>query len=239
MSSQARPSSPPSPQLPSKRRARTMTSHGPAVQAQARNRAAWWNSGWAIWLAGTALLMSMSAWLLGPTPGVEELRSMVRATARSSLLCFLLAYTASAWAQLWPGRFSQALLLRRRQWGLLFFTSHLLHAMALIGLQQAASPALWASLTSTLSYALGGSGYLILSLLALSSNRRTQAWLGAARWQRWHRLGSHWLWLLFLLSNAKRVPLSASYLLPVTLLLGALILRVVAKRERIRSTPVA
>ncbi|MDT9000393.1 hypothetical protein RQP53_14050 [Paucibacter sp. APW11] len=189
-------------------------------------------SAWGCWLLGTAALLLMCVLLIGPRPELDGVRAQVRATARSSLFFFLLAYTASAWPRLWPGAFSSWLLQRRRQWGLLFASSHALHAAGIVALHALASPALWASLTSPLSLVLGGSGYLVLSLLALSSNGAAQRWLGVARWQRWHRAGSHWLCLLFVLSSAKRVPMSLAYLLPLALLLGAAAIRHLAGRRR-------
>ena len=182
-------------------------------------------SAWGCWLLGTAALLLLCAWSLGTSPDVERMRLLIRATARSSLLFFLLAYTASAWPVLAPGRFTRWLRQRRRQWGLLFATSHALHAAGLVALHQMASPALWGQLTSLPSWILGGSGYLVLTLMALSSHDAAVRALGADRWSRLHRLGLHWLWTLFLLSCAKRVGGNPLYLLPVGLLLGALAAR--------------
>ena len=193
-------------------------------------------SAWGSWLLGTAALLLLCAWSLGLPPDVDSVRRLIRVTARSSLFFFLLAYTASAWPVLAPGRFTRWLRQRRRQWGLLFATSHALHAAGLVALHQMASPALWAQLTSLPSWILGGSGYLVLTLMALSSHDAAVRALGADRWSRLHRLGLHWLWLLFLLSCARRVGGNPLYLLPVGLLLGALAARVRAHLLKRRSS---
>ncbi len=182
-------------------------------------------SAWGTWGLGTAALLLLCAWTLGLSPDVDSVRLQIRATARSSLCFFLLAYVASSWRVLHPGCFSDWLRQRRRQWGLLFATSHALHAAGLVALHHMASPALWAQLTSLPSWILGDSGYLVLTLMALSSHDAAVRALGRARWSRLHRLGLHGLWTLFLLSCAKRVGGDPFYLLPVSLLLGALAAR--------------
>lgn len=197
-----------------------------------RRRLRWLASPWGVYLMGLAALLLGSAVLLGFAPDTDSLRLQIRGTARSSLLFFLLAYTASAWHRLHQGPFTRWLLQRRRQWGLLFASSHTLHAAGIASLYATASPALWAQLTSLPSWIIGGSGYLALLLLTLSSCDAVVRRLGASRWQRLHRWGSHWLCLVFLLSCSKRVAGDPLYLVPVALVLAAVGLRWWARTAR-------
>jgi len=82
---------------------------------------------------GTGLVL-MVVVLLGWSPDVDRIRLVIRATARTSLAFFLLAYTASAVHALWPSELSSWIRLHRRQWGLLFVLSHTLHAGAIVSL---------------------------------------------------------------------------------------------------------
>ncbi len=210
-----------------------MPTHAPTAEQSApaipRPPARHWrrllSSPWGVYLTGLAALLLISALQLGFTPDTDSLRQQIRSTARSSLLFFLMAYTASALHRLHPAPFTLWLLQRRRQWGLLFASSHALHAAGIAGLHATASPALWAQLTSLPSWIIGGSGYLVLLLLTLSSCDAMVRRLGAQHWQRLHRWGSHCLCLVFLLSCSKRVAGDPLYLLPLALLLGALVLR--------------
>lgn len=174
----------------------------------------------------TLAVMALTAGVLLLAPSLEQgLQSVVRLTARTSLLLFLLVFCSSAlWAR-WPGAFTRWLRQQRRYVALGFAGSHLVHAglftwLASLGPLQAAE--VWQSGMIL----VGGSSYTVLLLLVLTSNNAAQRWLGVLRWQRLHRIGVYWLWAQFLLSMAKRVPVDALlYGAWVALLLAALVLR--------------
>src|ERR1044071_716127 len=86
---------------------------------------------------------------------IEGVRLVVRITARTSLLLFALAFTASAMIRLWPGTFTRWQRANRRQLGVSFAVSHLVHAAALIALASL-DRALFMSLTTPISIASGG-----------------------------------------------------------------------------------
>jgi sulfoxide reductase heme-binding subunit YedZ len=175
-------------------------------------------------------LLAVGAYLA--QPGVEGVRMLIRATARSSLVFFLMAYTASALASLWPGASSRWLRQHRRQWGLLLVFSHTVHAGGIVALGLLADPALFASLTPLGNRISGGIAYVWLWLMGATSFDRSAAWLGRRRWALLHTWGSHYLWLSFLVANGKRIPVDVAYVWPTLLLVAAMGLRLWARRVR-------
>jgi methionine sulfoxide reductase heme-binding subunit len=165
-------------------------------------------------------------------PDVDDIRLLIRITARSSMLLFLLAFTASAMATLWPSARSRWVRRHRRQIGLMFFGSHVLHATAIGALAVWAAPELFAQLTPLPSRVLGGAGYVALILMAATSNDRAVAWLGRARWQQLHTWGTHLIWLVFAMACLKRIPMQPVYAVPLVVLLMAMGLRWLARRQQ-------
>jgi sulfoxide reductase heme-binding subunit YedZ len=198
----------------------------------ARPPAASIGSPWRLWRWGMALLCAMCVLILWRMPDVDGVQTAVRATARTSMACFLVAFTASALHRLWPGAFTQGLLRHRRQWGLLFAGSHALHAAGIVALAGLADAALFAQLTPLPSRVLGGLGYACLLAMTLTSSDAAVRWMGRTRWQRLHHWGGHLIWLVFVMSCLKRIPLSAVYALPAAVLLAAMGLRWVASRHQ-------
>ncbi|RJF90396.1 hypothetical protein D3876_09095 [Sphingomonas cavernae] len=141
--------------------------------------------------------MSFALW--AGSDVIEQSQFAARWTARASFLVFLVAYTASAMARLFPGPVTKALLRRRRQWGLGFALSHTIHLAALIT---------YLSLSGEerpLGVLIGGGlGYALMFAMALTSNDASQRMLGGW-WKRLHRLGIHYIWFIFLFSYAGRL----------------------------------
>ena len=160
---------------------------------------------------------------------VESIRLAVRLTARFSLALFLAAFCASALQKLWPSGATLFLVRNRRWFGLSFAFSHLLHAILLVMFLNA-DPATFWSMVKTTNLVLGGTGYLFITLLAATSFDGAVRKLGPARWKQFHTLAVWVIWGNFMLSNAKRIPVSELYLIPVALLLLALGLRLAARR---------
>lgn len=82
-----------------------------------------WLTGWRLLATVVLALLLMAAALLVSSPDADGLRRVVRATARSSLFLFLLAFTAAAAAQRWPGPFTHWQRRHRRQLGLGFMAA--------------------------------------------------------------------------------------------------------------------
>ncbi|MEY4766228.1 MAG: hypothetical protein RI907_2901 [Pseudomonadota bacterium] len=196
--------------------AATLAPHPWTRWALARSSGVW------LWLWGTLALVAMAALLLGGQPDVDAIRRVIRATARTSLCCFLLAYMASTLRRHGDTPWTQGLVRHRRWLGLLFASSHTLHAIAIGALFMVAEPDLARSLTPPISRWVGGAGYVALLAMALTSSDRAVQALGWARWQALHRWGAHLIWLVFFLSMAKRAPGSVGHAAMALILLGLL-----------------
>lgn len=160
--------------------------------------------------------------------------AFVRHTARSSLALFLVAFSASALARLWPGPLTRWVLRRRRSFGLALALSHFTHLAAIFLLHGLAL----FERRSPVGLAIGAVPYLFLGLMALTSSDRAVAWLGR-RWRTLHWTGMHVLWAGFLLPYTGRVARSPVYAIPMVLLAAALALRVAARIRRRRAAPLA
>ncbi|ASJ91930.1 ferric reductase-like transmembrane domain-containing protein [Porphyrobacter sp. CACIAM 03H1] len=180
-------------------------------------------------LIASAIGVVVMGVLYAGTFSVESIRFAVRLTARFSLALFLIAFCASALQKLWPSS-STAFLVRNRRWfGLSFAFSHLMHALLLVMFLNADPVTFW-SMVKTINLVLGGTGYLFITLLAATSFDGAVRKLGPARWKQFHTLAVWVVWGNFVLSNAKRIPVSEFYIIPVALLLLAVALRLLARR---------
>ena len=54
-------------------------------------------------------------------------------------------------------------------------------------------------------WVFGGLAYVFVFLMALTSTDQAQHWMGMKNWKRLHFIGSHWIWLMFLLTYLKHV----------------------------------
>ena len=93
----------------------------------------WLPVGWGLLVLGIS-----TAILTTPDPGLEELRAVIRATALTSAVPFLLVYVASPWLRLRPSPVSRWLVTNRRYLGLSVAASHLWHLLAIIALVRTA-----------------------------------------------------------------------------------------------------
>jgi methionine sulfoxide reductase heme-binding subunit len=185
-------------------------------------------------LVGVAsvVIVTLCAMTLATT-GVDEegIRAVIRLTARTSIVLFLLAFTASAAWRLWGARWTRWLLVNRRYLGLSFAASHFLHLLAIVVLARWFPERFWGG-TSVSTIVVGGIGYVFVALMAATSNDASVAWLGARRWKALHTVGAYWLWQVFLLTYALSIPRSPWHVVPVALLLGAWGLRLAARGRR-------
>lgn len=192
--------------------------------------------GWRIFWAATFALGAMSLfflWSLGWT--TDAYRLIIRATARTSLALFLAAFLASALVALWPGDLTRWLRRNRRYFGLSFAMSHGIHLAAIVALART-DPATFWTLTNKASVISGSTGYLAIALLAATSFDKMVAWLGPKLWQRVHSYGAWFIWISFVFTNGKRIPVSGWYALPVAILMAALVVKLVAKRRKAQGT---
>jgi sulfoxide reductase heme-binding subunit YedZ len=149
----------------------------------------------------SALLVAMCAGILHSQGWNEEgFRAVIRATARTSLAFFLIAYVASPIRAFIRNGATKWLLAKRRYTGLAYAVSHTLHLMAIVALARGDSD----FELSPIAIAFGGTGYAFLYAMAFTSTDRAVAALGIGRWRTLHRTGMHYNWFIFLQSYIGR-----------------------------------
>lgn len=182
--------------------------------------------GWSALGIGT-----MATVLLGAAgAGEPGLRLVIRATARTSVAFFTLAFVASALHRRWPAPATRWLLDNRRYLGVSFGVSHLVHLLAILQLTGWSVRGFFAA-AGLVTGVLGGLGYGVLAAMVATSFDCSAAWLGPGRWRRLHGFGVWYLWGIFLVTFAPRAGASPGVYLPVTVgLLTAAALRLAARR---------
>ncbi len=120
----------------------------------------------------------------------------IRATARTSVVLFTLAFAASALRRRWPNAATAWLLRNRRQLGVSFAASHFVHLLLIIAV---AGWTLEGFLTvrPMVTIVGGGLAYVFLALMTLTSFDTTAAWLGPRNWRRLHVTGGYYNWFIF------------------------------------------
>ena len=179
-------------------------------------------------LLGMSLtLAAMHAW------DVEAVRMVIRATARTSLVLFVLAFTASAMATLAPSDLTRWQRRNRRYLGVSFAVSHGIHLAAIVILARLDSTLFW-KLTNLSTIVLAGTAYLFIAAMTVTSFDRTAAWLGPRRWRLLHLVGGWYIWISFAVAIGKRVPLDPFYWPMAALVVAAALARLMAMTGRSR-----
>jgi hypothetical protein len=182
--------------------------------------------------AMTLSLMALHAW------DIEGIRLSIRATARTSLILFGVAFTASAMVDLVPSDATRWQRRNRRYLGVSFAVSHFIHLGAILALAALDRELFW-KLTNVATIALAGTAYLFIAAMAATSFDRTAAWLGLRRWRLLHLVGGWYVWISFAVAIGKRVPLDAFYWPLAGVVLAIAVVRLVAmvRRGRRRLMP--
>jgi hypothetical protein len=188
-------------------------------------------NGWRLTGLLSILLVAMAAGFLTVHPDVEGLRLVIRATARTSLVLFALAFSAAALARLAPSEATRWQRRNRRYLGVSFAASHVIHLSALIVLARTDAELFW-KLTSPANILLAGAAYLFIAAMTATSFDRTAAWLGARRWRLLHLVGGWYVWVSFAVAVGKRVPQGPIYWAMMALVLAVAIVRLVAMSRR-------
>lgn len=151
--------------------------------------------GWALtgWIS--VALVAMSALVLAAAgTGEGGVRMLIRATARSSALLFLIAFLAHPARQLWRSDATAFALENRRYFGVSMAVSHLIHGLAIVWLSTG-FPGAYESNLVTL--AGGGLGFVFIAAMAATSSDAAFKALGRERWQLLHRTGAWYVWFIF------------------------------------------
>jgi DMSO/TMAO reductase YedYZ heme-binding membrane subunit len=189
-------------------------------------------AGWRLVGVLSFLIAAMTVWLVVSHGGdVEGIRVAIRATARTSLLLFVMAFTASALAELLPGEATRWQHRNRRYLGVSFAVSHFIHLGAILTLASVDQALFW-KLTNISTIVLAGSAYLFIAAMAATSFDRTAAWLGPRKWLLLHLVGGWYIWISFAIAVGKRVPLDRFYWPMAALVLAAAIVRLIAMFRR-------
>lgn len=182
-----------------------------------------------ILLAGALSVLAVAVgWWMGGDH-IEQAGLAARYTARVAFPLFILVYSASSLVTLWPMEWTRSLLRNRRHWGLAFALAHTVHLVALATFLSISGES-----RGLVTFVGGGAAYLLLYLMAATSNAAAMRVLGPW-WKRLHSLGIHWLWFVFAfsyfgrLSDPERFVIGATFF-PIAL--AALALRVAAWMKR-------
>lgn len=192
-------------------------------EAQDRGSAPGWGI---VALLGTLLCAMAAAVLVRHGAGADGMRSLLRATARSSFLLFLLVFLASPLRAVWPSAATRWVVARRRHLGVSFAVSHTLHFAAILGLV-----VLGEARMSRAILLLGGVGYAFILAMAATSFDASAAWLGPERWRRLHATGLFYLWFVFLATFLGHARQSAVAAACAALLVAAAALRLRVRRR--------
>lgn len=137
-------------------------------------------------------------------------RALIRATARISIVLFLLAFTAASLNALWPSAFTGWLRGNRRYVGVSFALSHFTHLAALLTLG-ARFPHPFLDELTIVTLIGGGLAYVFITLMTITSFAAPRRLIGERAWSILHTSGSYYIWLIFLNSYLSRALMDASY----------------------------
>ena len=181
--------------------------------------------GWRLTAAlSAAIAASALGVVLAGSGDAAAITLAIRLTARSSLLIFCLAYSASALHHLLPHLATRWLLRNRRQLGLAFAASHAVHGVAIIA-YAALHPQHFAQHVAVRPPLPGLIAYGLIVAMALTSSNRAQSFLGMRAWKILHGVGGLYIWVAFSAACWTRVAQQPLYLIPLALLVAVMLLR--------------
>ena len=166
--------------------------------------------------------------------GVEGVHAATRLTARTSLILFLSAFTASALAQLFPHPVTKWLKQNRRYLGVTFAFSHFVHLVFIFIYAKVDPATFWVERTPRSLIGPSVTYVLIFAMAATSFDRIASA-IGAKAWSWLHWLGGYAILITFLIAYGGRAAKSGYYIPFAAMVMLAFLLRVVARIRR-RST---
>jgi methionine sulfoxide reductase heme-binding subunit len=182
--------------------------------------------GWVLvlWAALGIAVMVGAVFAASGAFDLDTVKRGLRATARTSLALFLLAFAASSLRRLWPNRATGWLLRNRRYVGVSFAVSHFTH-LGLIASLAHFTPERFAN---PLGLVPGFTAYLFLAAMTATSFDRTTRWLGKTWWRRLHLAGSWWIWVVFAGNYASKVTRGPGFAIAAAACFAVAGLRVIA-----------
>ena len=187
-----------------------------------------------LWLVGAAALVAIAisaVSIVGAGVSDDGLRGAIRATARESLLLFLVTFVASSVNALSRSRGGKWMLRNRKFLGNAFAASHTTHGGLVVGLV-ALDPARFLEHTSAAGLYGGLFGYVVLTAMVITSFDGPTRRLGRRRWRVLHKGGMYVFFGIFFVTYLP-VALTGSLvgIAAVLGLLGALGLRIAARHR--------
>ena len=152
-------------------------------------------------ILASSLISAVALWLfvfyIGDFPQPE--RGWANLSAHLAFYYFLITFAASPTQAIFANRATLKLLRHRRYFGLSFAVTHSFHLIALtyFFLVTSESPEM-------LSIVGGGLAYLVIFMMALTSNTQMIKKLGQRRWKILHSTGMHYFALIFLVTFSLR-----------------------------------
>jgi sulfoxide reductase heme-binding subunit YedZ len=159
----------------------------------------------------------------------QGMEFIIKHSVRCALPLFLLAFTASSFATLWPGPLSRWLMVNRRYFGLAFAYGMALHFVFVGYSVLCFGNGLNATVTT---FDLTAAGFLLA--MTLTSFRWLARRLSLADWKRLHKAGAYAIWLLatYIYVSDVRYERDVVHALVSSVFLAAWILRVAAWASR-------
>lgn len=183
--------------------------------------------GWGLTGGSIALLLALVA-VVFLVSGWNEaaVRTVVRLTARWSVVLFLLAFTAASLCRMHPSAATKWLLRNRRYVGVAFALSHFVHLFALVMLARF-FPDPFVGDLDAVTLVGGGIAYGLIAAMAITSTDRAVAAMGRTGWRRLHLVGSYYIWILFAQSYVPRAFVEPSYIPVALLVVLGIVVRIV------------
>ena len=189
---------------------------------------------WALFAAVLAACAAVLALSFGQwSMSAEGWLRAARYTARLSFLIFLAPFLASSLVYWFPSPATRWMRAKRRYLGLSFALAHFIHLGALTGYSILAG-----QMPGIVTLLGGGGAYVMIALMALTSNDWSVRTLGPKAWGWLHWLGLYDIWFIFAFSYFGRVTKDAPqepriiYILLFGLAVAALATRIVTRLAR-------
>ncbi|HEY8538888.1 MAG TPA: hypothetical protein VIL28_08470 [Steroidobacteraceae bacterium] len=160
----------------------------------------------------------------------DAVHIVMRVTARMAVVLFLLAFSASSVAQLWPSAWTRWQRRNRRYLGVSFAVAHFTHFLAILSLRVIA-PDHFATIPAV-TWIFGGIAYVFVAAMTATSFDATAKAIGPKAWRVLHTTGSYYIWLIFAVSYLTRVVEMPEFAPIAAAVLAGLGLRVVARLQR-------
>ncbi len=183
-------------------------------------------------LEGKRLLVPVAVILLVGTTSamyiaggyLDALPLLMKPTAQLAFILFAIAFAASSLMRLVPNQYTRFLMRNRRYIGLSFAMVHFTHLVLVL------SSITWvAGQERGLGTLVPGAiAYAFLALMTVTSNNAAVRLLGPKRWKWLHKIGSYYLWLVFLVTT---LPPDSHNAWSLLLCLAVLGLRIAAYRR--------